>query len=116
MLMLVHLPIHVGVCVGVDVCVDLGIDLGSESRASLDQEKLLLLLSYVVLVGQRAQTLFIPTGHGAGGEGSVARGRALGCRQGRGGGAVAFRLAEPEEGGAEDEDHARWDADDDRPG
>lgn len=110
------LPVHMRVCVGVDVSVDLWIDLRRLGRASLGQEKLLLLLGNVVLIAQWAQALFIPIGQAPGGKGPVAGGRALWSWRGRGGGAVAFWLAEPEKGGSEDEDDARWDADDDGPG
>lgn len=100
-LVLVHLPVHVWMRVRVYIRVDLRVDLGSQSSTSLSQEQ--LLMGDVVLV---RKTIFIPIGRLRrqrwAGSVTIGYGETLG-RKGRGGwrrGAGAFRLAEPEKGGA----------------
>lgn len=103
--------------VGVYIRVDLGVDLRSQSGASLGQKQ--LLVGDVLLV---RKAVFITAG-GLGGQtraGSLAAGggQALaGGESGRGGrGAVALRVAEPEEGRSQDEGDTGWYPDDDGPG
>jgi hypothetical protein len=97
-LVLVHFPVHVRVRVRVYVRVQLGVHLGCQSRASLGQEQLLLLLmGHVVLV---RQAIFVPIGRRAVSRGAGSLpighrrgpldGRQGGGRRGSGGGARAF--------------------------
>lgn len=113
-LVLMHFPVHVWMCVRVYVRVDLWVDFGSQSSAPLSEEQ--LLMGDVVLV---RKAILIPAGWllRCCGAGSLAIGcwQTLSSRKGRrgrrrsrrrGGGAGAFWLAEPEEGGAQNEGDA----------
>lgn len=107
-LVLVHFSVHVRVCVRVDVCEDLWVDLGAE------QELLLLLLTQVLLVAHGAHAVLVGSW-----QWPLSRRLAVAVGLGRDDGSwgtVLFRLAEPQENGAQDEDHASRDADDDGPG
>lgn len=107
-LVLVHFPVHVRVRVCVDVCEDLWVGLGAEQELLL-----LLLLIQVLLVAHRAHAVLF------GSRQRPLSGR-LAMTVGLGGddgsrGTVFFRLAEPQEDGAQDEDHTSRNANDDRP-
>lgn len=119
-LVLVHLPVHVRVRVRVYVRVDLRVDLGGPRGASLSQQQ--LLAGDVVLV---RKTIFVPVGRlrrrRRAGSIPVGRcGRTLAGGEsgggGGGGGAGALGLAEPQQGGAQDEGDTRRNPDDDGPG